>query len=185
MSNFNFKNAPVRPTGDVGVAEFKPATGVDDPRSCDAGRALMYFFDEKTAGKRLIRRSDFTPREIQPYITNVILLDLIYDEEGEATDAIVRLMGSALVTFLGEYTGKSILSHPSSASDRFLRTMQLTVKHRCNIIGTAEQNEPDKPHYRVESLSVPISDDGTLINKMLVHLQLYNSIGRVEDPDLV
>ena len=183
MSSFNFRNAPVRPKGDVGGVEFNPASGVDDPQSCDAGRSLMRFFEQKTGGERLVKRSDFTPRDIQPYITNIFLFDVVYGENGEAVDAIVRLMGSALVTFFGEYTGKSILSHPSSASERFLKTMQLTVEHRCNIIGRAEQNEPSKPYYKIESLSVPISDDGTLINKMLVHLQLYSSIGKIEEPD--
>jgi len=156
-------------TGDVTI---KPATGLDDPRASDSGRDLMQFFHGKTGGKRLLRRSDFSPMELKRKLVNTVILDVVYDEYGNPTDGIIRVMGSVLTAFYGEYTGKNIMSHPSDSGPRFMTAAKLINEMRCPVIGRSEQGLPDRPTVNVTTLFVPISDDGERVNQIFGMIEL-------------
>lgn len=69
-------------------------------------RFLLEFFDGKTEGKRFPRRDDFKPEELIKYLPYISLLDLAVNESGGLKDAKVRLFGTALAHFYGEWTGQ-------------------------------------------------------------------------------
>lgn len=177
MTSFDFEKIPVRPVGAGGVAYIELADSADDPRASEAARALMQLFEVRTGGTRLLKRTDFTPMDIKKYLPNIIILDLVFGENGKVRDGTVRLMGSALAGFYGEYTGRSVLEHPSKSGDRFIRSAQLAVDANGTVIGGAEQAAPDQPYYKVETLVMPVVDEADAIVQMLCHVQLFTPQG--------
>jgi len=164
----------MRHKDDVGEFTLLPATGLDDPRASDAGRELMKFFHEKNEGRRLLMRSDFSPMDLKSFLTNIIIMDVVYGEDGLVCDGIIRLMGSALATFYGEYTGKSVLLHPSSSGARFIAGARTAIESQATVIGTATQAVPDRPLYRVVTCMTPVADtDGTVV-QMLGLVELFS-----------
>jgi len=175
MTSFDKDDVLVRPDHFDGTVVIKPATGPDDPRASNAGRALMRFVNGKTQGERLLRRSDFSPVDLKSYLTNIMILDLKYDAGGQPVDGIVRLMGSDLSSFYGEFTGRSVMDHPSESGQRLLIVADLVCKTKSMVIGNAEQGMPNQPLRKIVTLTVPIADDGMHINQLLILVQPYSS----------
>ena len=173
MTSFDERNVPQRNKNDVGEFTILPATGPSDPRASDAGRALMKLFLERTQGKRLLNRSDFSPVDLKPFLTNIIILDVVYGEDGLVSDGIVRLMGSKLSAFYGENTGTSVLAHPSSSGSRFVAGARAAIEHQTTAIGTATQALPNRPLYRVVTCMTPVADAEGNVVQMLGLIELF------------
>ena len=163
----------VRPASIDGDVIVKIAEGPDDPRASDTGRVLMKLFAERTDGTRMLKRSDFSPTDLKAGLTNIMITDVKYDENGLPVDAIIRLMGSALTIFYGEFTGKSVLDHPTESGERYMMDVRMAVETGCMIIGRAERATPDETFLKVISLVVPIADDGVHVNQTLALIQPY------------
>jgi len=177
MPIFDPRTPFVRPQKIDGEVTVKPAEGPDDPRATDIGRKLMKLFDERTGGTRMLKRSDFSPNDLKPGLPNIMITDVKYDESGSIADAVVRLMGSALSVFYGEYTGKSVLEHPSEAGTRLLTDARMAIETGCMVIGRAENTSPDQALINVISLVVPIAEDGMRVNQILALIQPYRRGG--------
>ena len=174
MTSFDANDIPVRHKNDVGEFTLLPATGLNDARASDAGRSLMELFHERSGGKRLLRRNDFSPLDLKPFLTNIIILDVVYGEDGLVCDGIVRLMGSAVATFYGENTGTSVLAHPSSSGARFIAGARAAIECQKSVIGTATQALPNRPLYRVVTCMTPVANaDGTVV-QMLGLIELFS-----------
>lgn len=163
----------MRHEDDLGEFSILPATGISDPRASDAGRALMNFFYERNEGKRLLMRSDFSPVDLKPFLTNIIILDVIYGEDGLVSDGIVRLMGSKLSAFYGENTGTSVLAHPSNSGSRFITGARSAIEHQTTVIGTATQALPNRPLHRVITCMTPVADAEGNVVQMLGLVELF------------
>jgi len=154
------------------------ASGADDPRASDAGRALMNFVHERTGGgARLLKRSDFSPMDIKPYLTNIMILDMICDDKGAVLDGVIRLMGSNVAAYYGEFTGKLISEHASEAGERFVASAQAVIDANGPSIGRSDQSIPDGERLSVKTCWIPISDAGGAITQVLGHIQLFNYAG--------
>jgi len=177
MTSFDQDDIPVRPTGVGGEFVVAPATSVDDPKASEAARALMRFFRECTGGTRLLRRTDFSPVDIKAYLTNILILDVIYGDDGLVSDGVIRLMGSNVATYYGEFTGRLVNEHPSDSGARFVLSARTAVDCRGPVVGHAAQSVPDKSRYSVKTCWVPIADDSGEIGQMLGHIQLFRLSG--------
>jgi len=147
--------------------------GPDDPAASPMAQDIMRKIGVMTGGNRLLMRSDFRAADFTSYLGNIILVDAVYGEEGVLVDGTVRLMGSCLDAFYGKLTGSSILTHRSEAGTRLLRSMQTAVDTRDMVILFAEQTRDDQSFYKVNSLVVPIADEGGNIVQFFAHLQPY------------
>jgi len=176
VTSFDGKNSLGGSVGTEGATFIEAAANSDDPRASDAGRALMRFFNERTNGQRLLTREDFSPVDIKPYLPNVLLTDIKYGTDGKVCDAVVRLMGSSAANFYGEYTGRSVLEHPSRSGQRFIQAVQRAVDNRCAVISHIREADPYRPFLRAVTCVVPITEDGENIVQTLVHVQLYTHL---------
>lgn len=177
MTSFDQDKGPVRPEGKGGAFTVAPVTGLDDPLASDAGRALMRFFHERTGGKRLLKRSDFSPTDIKEYLTNIVIMDMVYGEDGLVCDGRIRVMGTNVATYYGEYTGRLISEHPTDTGERFVMGALAAVASKGPVIGRADQSSPDKSRLSVKTCWIPIINDDGEITQILGHIQLFRLSG--------
>lgn len=178
MTSFGFEEMPHRPlVVDDGEVHITTVTGANDPAATPMGREILRFVEAKTGGARMLRRQDFTPADFRKYLSNIMLLDVAFDDDGVPADGIIRLMGSSLAAYYGEYTGKSVLAHPSKSGSRMIRAMQMMAETgKCVVIYTA-QLEADREFYKIISLIVPIEDAAGNMVQTLAHIQPYKRNG--------
>ena len=177
MTSFTNWKAPVRPDGADGEFEITPATGLDDPRASKGGQALMELVHNRTGGKRMLQRSDFSPKDIKDLLPNIILFEVVYDQDGTVKDGIIRLIGSALSSFYGNFTGRSVLDHSASTGKRFLMSAHSIITSELPSLGTADEAVSEMPFYKVKTCLVPIADKAGKIIQIMGHIQLYTEAG--------
>ena len=109
MSSFGSESLPfVVPGGQMDAWLF---TGLGDKNASAAGLEFYAFLKAKVPSLRMVRRSDFTPADISKWLPNISVFDIVFDKNGVAVDAIIRLMGSSAAAIYGEHAGKSIFAH--------------------------------------------------------------------------
>ncbi len=151
-------------------------SGVDDPRLTAGGKKVLGFFLDKTEGKRLPIRKDFTPFDLRAYLPNIILVDLVYGDDGVPCDAILRVIGSELEVIFGGRAGVNLIDHPSGVGIRPIRAAQVLIQERTYMVGQAKETLPDKPFWTTTSVNIPLVDESGKITQMLFHLQVSSNI---------
>lgn len=144
---------------------------------CPMFQEVMTFFEGKTKGQRMVSRADFTPRELKDYLPNMSLLELKLDAKNVVDDVFCRVCGSKGTLLYGEVTGTWLSNMESN--EIFER-----IKERCDIVrrngselGVRLQIlSIDRDYIVVRALYIPLSDDNSLIEKMLVFVD-------IDDPD--
>lgn len=142
-------------------------------------RALSYF-EEKTGGQRLPRRADIKPTELKGLLPNVCLMSPRFGSDGAVSDSIIDLMGTNVVDFYGELTGKSIFNHPSPiVTGRILVSMQAAYERKRPIVASAYKLSEEKNYLRVSVLYIPMSESGGPIDRFFLLVQARSN--RVPD----
>jgi hypothetical protein len=163
---------------------IKPATGVDDARASFGGQALLRLVEDRTGGTRFLKRSDFSPADLKPFLPNIMIMQVVFGDDGLVCDGIIRLMGGALTIFYGQFTGKSVLDHPSDSGRRFVMAANAAIEARTAAIGNAVQTTPDKPTFKIATCIVPIVNDAGVVIQTIGHIQLFNQYGLELAPHL-
>ncbi|MBL4790018.1 MAG: hypothetical protein JKY60_13590 [Kordiimonadaceae bacterium] len=170
MTSFSSENLPPVPPG--GQMNAWPISGHGEENASATGLELYAFLTEKTGGQRFLRRSDFTPAEVQKWLPNISVFDLVYDGSGLVVDAIIRLLGSSAVSIYGEHTGKSIFSHSPTTGENILGMVQMMVAENQVVVGLVTKHFKNRPDVQLRALCVPISENGVNVNQMLIHLDV-------------
>jgi len=178
MTSFDQLKSPVRPKGKGGAFLIAAATGIDDPLASEAGRALMKLFYDRTGEGRLATRRDFSPADLKPYLTNITIMDVLYNDAGLVCDGIVRVMGSDLEAYYGHLTGRHISEHPTDTGERFVASAQAAVDAKGPSVGHSTQSVPDRERFSVKTCWIPIADNKGEITQILGHIQLFDKAGR-------
>jgi hypothetical protein len=173
------QDALERPVGAGGSVYIEPATGASDPMATEAGQKLLAFFEEKTGGTRPVTRRDFTPADLRSRLQNIMMVDLAYDDFGDVSDAVIRLLGSALAAYYGEYTGRSVLTHPSQSGARLLKAANCSRENGdAPVIVRVFQDDPELPQLDIRTLYIPIADNMGNIVQGLMMAEFFNRQGR-------
>ena len=141
-----------------------------------AQKALVEYFEKKTAGKRLANRADLNPVEIVKYIPNVILFDLVYDDKGEVEDVIFRLFGTEVASFYGDWTGKSLkgdelqITHPES-NLRLMKEINFILDSKKSITTLSKHYSKDRPFVQIDTLKIPFSQNGNVIDMIFMFFE--------------
>lgn len=133
---------------------------------------VVTFFEGKTGGQRMARRSDFTPAELKKYLPNMVLVELKYNDIDEIVDMYCQVCGSKCAALYGEVTSTwlSTFKYP----DIFIR-----IKKRCQLAAdkcqeiaiTTQVLSKDKEHIVLRALYVPLSEDNKRVNKILAFIE--------------
>lgn len=142
------------------------------------GEFSAHFRARKT-GERLLSRADVNPGELKPYLLNMVILDLVFSEDGTLKDIIARLIGGNVEHFYGNLTGRSVTEHPSkNAVARTFGTVTKMIELRAPVLADTRGRLPDGGDLSVRSLYIPLARDGKTINQAVVYVEIEK--GRLE-----
>ena len=132
----------------------------------DPGLARLFAYWEKKRGTRAFpARADIDPLDFAYLLGNIILVDIRY----EPLRFRIRLFGSNLADRLNyDMTGRDLDEHPSAEFRATIaQEWQKTVESR-QITHTMIDRWMDERRVRYESLRLPLSSDGRIIDMLLV-----------------
>ena len=151
------------------VADANEVRGEDET----VDRILRYM-EEKTAFKGFAKRSDIQPGDMKDLLPNICFFVPVYDEAGELEDVLIPLMGTNVVSFYGELTGKKVSEHPYlEVSSRIITTVAQILENRRAVVAESKVLSSHQEHLAVRALYVPMSEDGETIDRLLVHLHVF------------
>jgi len=170
---------------DVGFekeATFK-LVAAEEARHQDRGvERLLSYIEAKTGEKRFAKRADINPAELKDLLPDICFFVPIYDENNNIIDIQVKLQGTKAASFYGEFTGKSVHSHPSSeVGTRIAASVKAVAERRCSIFVESSTLSRKKDHLRAKALYVPMAEDGENIDRLLVYVRvvpkLFTNLG--------
>lgn len=151
---------PLMRDPDVSITD-DPSVAVGDPRLV----RLYEHLEKKRAGRAFAARRDVDPVDFPYILGNVLLIDVLY----EPLRFRYRLVGSNLVFWRGlDLTGTFLDEHPDREyAAAIVASCRKVVEGRQKTGGIRNTFLDGKPRY-YEALRVPLSDDGTSINMILM-----------------
>ena len=72
-------------------------------------RRLWDHFYSGSDNIKPLNKSQIVPEDLVPFLRNIWMADITYEEDGEVTGLVMRLLGTALATHYGELTGERII----------------------------------------------------------------------------
>ncbi len=133
----------------------------------------LSYFEAKTQGKRLPKRADLNPADMKPILPEVAILELLYDRNGSVTDAKTSLLGSKLDDYYGALTGKLVSQYPArEVSERVLQGCKYSSAIKKPFMTMADTLSEQKNFLATTALYMPMSNDGTQVDRIFLHLQV-------------
>ena len=145
----------------MAVALKSPVVPIRDP-----GLARLYaYWDEKRGSRPFPARADIDPLDLGYALGQIILVDVFH----EPLRFRIRLYGSNLAERMNfDMTGKDLEDHPCpDFKARVARDWRHTVESR-QVSHKLIDEWMDDRRVRYESLRLPLSADGQLIDMLLV-----------------
>ena len=173
---FDDPTAPQRKDLTASVFEITEVTD-DISGLTDSQKFILDYFNSKTNKKRLITRSDLNPTELVKFLPNVALFDISYDEQGNLSNVIARLLGTAVSDFYGDLSGASVYSDAvKNASpdlqDRLLAQVNAVLKYKNAVTTLASASLESRTNIRIITLAIPMSTNGADIDKVFIYLEV-------------
>jgi len=180
MSSFDVPETEARENRDL--VTFTMVDAADVRGKDDIVDRVLTYVESKTKGGRFATRADIRPDEMKDLLPNMCFFVPVFDEDGELEDVNIPLMGTNVVRFYGELTGKNVRSHPNpEVSNRIMVTVAQILKKRCPTLAESKVLSSDKTHLAVRAIYVPMSEDGENIDRFLVLLNVFANSLLVED----
>lgn len=136
-----------------------------------AAQGLLDYWTSKKRGDRLPGRKDIDPFELKPHLPNVILIDIEHDP----LRLRYRLIGTNVTRAMDrDSTGKYYdeIYSQKLLSDIY-RSFEWIFEHRRPLRTHGEAFYPDKNFYAYETLNMPMSSDGEIIDMVLGGLYFH------------
>ncbi len=129
---------------------------------------ILRILDRKKGARGMLSRADVDPVAFKRYLPRMTLFELEFDREGTVGDAMIRLMGTEVVHFYGEFTGRRVSEYPDRAVPRrIISCLSYLVRHRVPVAATVDGIRKGKRHVGLRILYVPLSDDEVRVNRAL------------------
>jgi hypothetical protein len=130
----------------------------------DRLRQFIDYLERKRAGRAFVARADIDPLELKFILGNLLLFDVLYDP----LRFRYRLVGSHLAARRGfDMTGKLLDEHPDPVvAEAVRRNLVKIIETRAPTLVTVDAPIDNVPGW-YESLGVPLSDDGSIINMVV------------------
>jgi hypothetical protein len=125
---------------------------------------LLDFWQRKRAGRLMPARADVDVLELRPWLGYVHLVEVV---EGGA-DFLHRIYGTEIAVAFGiDLTGKRLGAVPAAARDAVRRSYCAACQSRSPLF-LAEDPLLNSSLERVESLILPLSSDGVVVDRLLI-----------------
>ena len=146
-------------------------------------RALHDYWRRKAGKRSMPRRADIDPSEIKPFLSSIILVDVVPD----ARRFVYRLTGTSEVAERGyDPTGKSIVeAHYGGSVEETMFYYQYTVDHRAPCCWRDPFPGPDGRIETEDIIYLPLSEDDDKVNMVLVYTYNYTFRARTEATSLL
>lgn len=120
------------------------------------------YWDSKRAGRRMPARVDIDPAEMVPFLSHVVLMDVLRDP----LDFRYRLMGTTVDSHMTRhYTGLRLSEVPHQRSPSAIWTNFETVARDGAPLQTnVPYVGPHKEFLRVQDMIMPLSADGRTVD---------------------
>lgn len=139
------------------------------------GEFLTHFRRKMVPG-RLLSRADVKPQELKPHLLNIVILDLVFGQDGALADIIPRLIGSNVEHFYGDMTGRSVTEHPNkNAAARTSASVSMMIKLRAPVLADTRGSLADGNSLSIRSLYIPLAQDGETIDKAVICVEIKKS----------
>lgn len=172
-------NDPSKPSrADLKNPYFEITAVTDDRTSLtDSQTFILDYFKAKTEGQRLINRSDVLPAELVKYLPNIALIDLEYDEQGNLSNFVARLMGTLIADFYGDFTGASVHSDivknsAPGVQDRLFAQVRAAIEHRNGITAKASASFENSSGLRINTVFIPMSPNNRDIDMVFIYVEV-------------
>lgn len=142
------------------TGESLPLTELRHPVLCDA-----YDYWRLRKGDRAFpSRKDIEPEDMKVYLANVMLIDVSY----EPLDFVYRVFGSGIARSHGkDYTGKSVRELEPGEFSKLVWQQYLDAVNEKKPCLQGIIFEAGAKYYKYQRLILPLSSDGSTIDKLL------------------
>jgi hypothetical protein len=124
----------------------------------------------------MLKRADVNPAELKDILPEICFFTPVYGDDGLLDDVIVKLQGTRASGFYGEHTGKSVTEHPSSeVAARIVKSVEAAIEQKNAVLAEAATMSADKSYLSIKALYIPMSEDGVLIDQLLVLIRVAYS----------
>jgi len=139
----------------------------------------MAYFEKKTGGTRLPRRNDISPLDLKDILPEVCFVVPIFNDAGVFYDAIVKLEGTKISTYYGEFTGKSIFGHSSPiVGERIFEAVKKVLDSKAAVVAKTGSKSRQQQRVRIKTLYTPMAEDGVNIDQIFVHARVFGQFDR-------
>ncbi len=115
---------------------------------------------------RLPARSDFSMRELKPFLPNLTVLEILH--EGGRTRYLHRFVGMEIVRRLGEITGRCIDEVlPPSLAVKTITYFDAVATHGVALGGVTNFQFTPVNYLQCEMLMMPLADDGATPDRLM------------------
>lgn len=140
---------------------------------------ILSYFDEKTEGNRMPRRSDLNPMELKEQLPEIGMFEPIYDADGKMVDAQIILLGSRIDDFYGHMTGKRVTEFPhAQVAVRIIQACRQCIEHKAPVVVKAESLSDSKDFVAITVLYVPMSGDGLHVDRIFLYNQIKSKFSQ-------
>jgi hypothetical protein len=155
---------------------------LDPPRSAKAALAFLQdYWNAKRGARAMPSRADINPVEMKSHIRTIVLVDALPG----FGDFRYRMIGSDVTEhMLGDATGKTLRDaltrYGKTAAEGAIAGYAHIARNRVvmRLYGSAAWL--NQPHLDFDSLHVPLSDDGEIVN-MILSAVIFEPIAEIED----
>jgi hypothetical protein len=133
--------------------------------------SVLQYWQSKCGTRRMPSRADIDPVELRLFIANMLIVEVTSLADG-TRDYVYRLVGTREVEARGyDPTGRRVAdSFFGRSRDSALRNYEITAEHQRPHFDSVRYMTRDGLQRDDEELFLPLSDDGTTVNRILVYV---------------
>nr|WP_298685876.1 PAS domain-containing protein [uncultured Dongia sp.] len=147
--------------------------------SHESVRAVVAYWRKKCGGGRMPRRVDIDPADLKSYLPCIILVDVVPDERR----FVYRLVGTHEVAGRGfDPTGLSVgEAFYAESQEAGLASYEYVARERRPFCFRDPYVTPDDWYEQEDTVYLPLSADGTIVNMILVYSHSLDFKPRIRD----
>lgn len=140
---------------------------------------MMDIWNRLRGAREMPARRDFTPADLRGHLGWIALVDVEYDPERYR----FRLVGADIATGLSRDSGNQFLDtvYGPEFYETAVGSYRWIVEHRKPIRAFGEMVHARKGYIRFESLDLPFSSDGQVIDMIMKRVHYSSAIAGMQD----